>query len=44
MNVTLAKKEVSNFGEPYIIAELGSNHNGDMKLAEKLIRAAKKAG
>jgi len=30
--------------EPYIIAELGSNHNGDMDLARKLIDAAKKAG
>lgn len=45
MKVTLTdKKEVSNFCEPYIVAELGSNHNGDMKLAEKLIRAAKAAG
>ncbi len=30
--------------EPYIIAEIGSNHNGDMELARKLIRAAKDAG
>ncbi len=29
---------------PYIIAELGSNHNGDMDLAKKLIDAAKQAG
>lgn len=29
---------------PYIIAELGSNHNGDMELARKLIDAAKEAG
>jgi sialic acid synthase SpsE len=29
---------------PYIIAELGSNHNGDMELAKQLIDAAKKAG
>lgn len=29
---------------PYIIAELGSNHNGDMELARKLIKAAKEAG
>lgn len=29
---------------PYIIAELGSNHNGDMDLARKLINAAKEAG
>ncbi len=37
-------KWVHNFCEPYIIAELGSNHNGDMVLAKKLILAAKEAG
>lgn len=30
--------------QPYFIAELGSNHNGDMALARKLIDAAKAAG
>ncbi len=45
MNVKLTtKREVGNFSEPYVIAELGSNHNGDMALAEKLIREAKAAG
>ncbi|MBI4931333.1 MAG: N-acetylneuraminate synthase family protein [Bacteroidetes bacterium] len=29
---------------PYIIAEVGSNHNGDMDLARKLVDAAKKCG
>jgi sialic acid synthase SpsE len=38
------KKEIYNFCEPYIIAELGSNHNGDMEIAKKLIRQAKEAG
>lgn len=37
-------RAVENFAAPYVIAELGSNHNGDMVLAEKLIRAAKEAG
>lgn len=37
-------KNIENFSEPYIIAELGSNHNGDMVLAKKLIIAAKEAG
>ncbi len=37
-------KEVFNFCKPYIIAELGSNHNGDMILAKKLITEAKEAG
>jgi len=45
MKVQLAQeKEVYNFCKPYIIAELGSNHNGDMKLAKKLIVQAKEAG
>ncbi|MEY8200749.1 MAG: N-acetylneuraminate synthase family protein [Colwellia sp.] len=38
------KKEISNFSKPYIIAELGSNHNGDMELAKKMIVEAKAAG
>lgn len=38
------KKEVFNYCKPYIIAELGSNHNGDMKLAKKLIIEAKESG
>ena len=29
---------------PYIVAEIGSNHNGDMNLAKKLILSAKKNG
>ncbi len=39
-----SKKELSNYCKPYIIAELGSNHNGDMELAKKLIIQAKEAG
>ena len=35
---------LKNFGAPYVIAELGSNHNGDMELARKLILEAKEAG
>jgi N-acetylneuraminate synthase len=39
-----AKREIYNYCEPYIIAEIGSNHNGDMDLAKKMILAAKGAG
>ena len=28
----------------YVIAEIGINHNGDIKLAKKLMRIASKAG
>lgn len=38
------KKEVFNYCKPYVIAELGSNHNGNMELAKKLIIEAKEAG
>ena len=45
MKISLTQtKEIYNFCKPYIIAELGSNHNGDMELAKKLIIEAKKAG
>jgi len=37
-------KHIKERKEPYIIAELGSNHNGDMELARKLIDAAKESG
>lgn len=30
--------------KPYVIAEIGANHNGDMGLARRLIRAARDAG
>ncbi len=43
VNLT-ANKYVYNFGKPYIIAELASNHNGDMEIAKQLILAAKEAG
>jgi len=35
---------LKNYSQPYVIAELGSNHNGDMELARKLIIEAKNAG
>ena len=37
-------KEIYSYGEPYIIAELGANHNGNMKLAKKMIIEAKESG
>lgn len=45
MKVNLTKaKYVYNFCKPYIIAELGANHNGNMELAKKLIIQAKESG
>jgi N-acetylneuraminate synthase len=38
------RRTVDNFSEPYIIAEIASNHNGDMALAKEMIVLAKDAG
>lgn len=40
----IGEKQIENFTEPYIIAELGANHNGDMNIARELIEKAKAAG
>ena len=42
--MNIGSREIRNFAEPYIIAELGANHNGDMTLARTLVHEAKKAG
>lgn len=45
MKIQLDKEHiVHNFCEPYIIAEIGANHNGDMDLAKKMILSAKDNG
>ena len=40
----LGNREIKDFSMPYVIAEIGSNHNGDMGLAKKLIDSAKSCG
>ena len=42
--VRLGDREVSDFSRPYIVAEIGSNFNGDIELAKKLIQLAKENG
>jgi N,N'-diacetyllegionaminate synthase len=42
--VKLGSFEVGRDRPPYIIAEVGSNHNGDMGICRKLIDAAAEAG
>ena len=45
MKIKLTKdRYVGENEKPYIIAELGSNHNGDINLAKRLIDLAKEAG
>lgn len=36
--------EIRNYGKPYVIAEIGANHNGDMELAKRMIDSAKECG
>ena len=40
----LGNHEIRDNGMPYIIAEIGANHNGDMDLAKKMIDSAKSCG
>ena len=40
----IGNHEISAAGAPFVIAEIGANHNGDMNLAKKLIDAAAQAG
>lgn len=42
--VRFGKVEVGPWQPPYIIAEVGSNHNGDMELCGRMIDAAAEAG
>ena len=42
--IYLGKKKITNFSRPYLIAEIGVNHGGSLKLAKKMILLAKKAG
>lgn len=42
--VRVGKQEVGEGKPVYIVAEVGINHNGDLKLAKRLIEKAKSAG
>src|SRR5665647_3271273 len=42
--VSLGNVVVGEGAPPYIVAEIGSNHNGDMDLCRRLIDAAADAG
>ena len=44
MKVTLADRDVGDDYPPYVIAEIGASHQGDLKKALRLIVAAKQAG
>ncbi len=42
--IRIGDKEIYNFSKPYIIAEIGANHNGDMDLAKVMIDSAVECG
>lgn len=42
--ITINGKIIGKGYEPFIIAETGINHNGDMNLAKKMVKVAKQAG
>jgi N,N'-diacetyllegionaminate synthase len=44
MNVKVADRWVGHDHPPYLIAEIGSNHNGDIALAKRMIDEAKRCG
>ncbi len=43
-NVCIGKFAVQNYGRPFVVAEVGINHNGEIEKAYKLISLAKKSG
>ena len=44
MTIKIKNFEIKDYNTPYIIAEIGANHNGDMNLAREMILSAKKCG
>ena len=36
--------DIKEYGQPYVIAEIGANHNGDIELAKKMIDKAVECG
>lgn len=44
VSITLGNRQVGEGHPPYFIAEIGSNHNGDMQLCKQLIDEAKASG
>ncbi|MGB2870029.1 MAG: N-acetylneuraminate synthase family protein [Bacteroidota bacterium] len=43
-DIVIGGKKISRDGPPFIVAEVGINHNGDLATALKMIGVAKKAG
>ena len=43
-SIKLGSKIINNFSHPYLIAEIGVNHEGSLDTAKKLIDLAKEGG
>jgi N-acetylneuraminate synthase/sialic acid synthase len=41
---TIAGREITQDSKPFVIAEIGNNHNGSLKLCKELIKRAKQNG
>ena len=44
MKISIKKKIISNFSNPYVVAEMSGNHNQSIRQAFKLIKEAHKSG
>ena len=44
INLQLGNRIVTDYGRPYVIAEIGVNHEGSMERAKRLIELAKEGG
>ena len=42
--IKIDNKQLENFGKPFIVAEVGINHNGELDKALKMIEVAKQSG
>ncbi len=42
--VRINDTELRNYGKPFIVAEVGINHNGDLETAFEMIKVAKQSG
>jgi len=42
--ILLGRRKINSFSKPYIIAEIGVNHGGSIKLAKRMIYLARKGG
>jgi len=44
MKIKIANKSIGEYNPAFIVAEAGINHNGDLKIAKKIIQKAKDCG